>query len=241
MLIFVHGRGQEGKDPGALKGLWIRAWEEGLSKSGLRLPLSSDEISFPYYGDALSPASGPSNGRSRWFRPLNWTWVRGVLQFVDKYLSIGLSVRIFTEDVHNYLVDSDSVDQIVSASIPRDRTCVVVSHSLGTVVATSVLSKYPDLDIALHVTAGSPLAVKAIKKRMRPISYPRCVRRWLNVLDPNDVVALHPLTRENYPVGRWIENKVDIDNQTYNEHGIEGYLRDPVVARRIYTAVLGEN
>ena len=52
-LVFVHGRAQHGKDAAALKQEWIIALTAGLAQSGLTLPLTDDEIRFPYYGDTL--------------------------------------------------------------------------------------------------------------------------------------------------------------------------------------------
>ena len=52
-LVLVHGRAQEYKDGAQLKRDWLDALEEGLEKSGLRLPLPESHIHFPYYGQAL--------------------------------------------------------------------------------------------------------------------------------------------------------------------------------------------
>lgn len=52
-LVLIHGRAQENKDPIALKREWIEAFEEGLAKSGLELPIGEADIRFPYYGDTL--------------------------------------------------------------------------------------------------------------------------------------------------------------------------------------------
>ena len=52
-LVFVHGRSQQHKDAVALKAAWIEAWTEGLRQSGLDLPITEQEIRFPYYGDTL--------------------------------------------------------------------------------------------------------------------------------------------------------------------------------------------
>lgn len=57
-LVFVHGRGQDGKDPGTLKAEWIEALEEGLAKSGLTLPIREDDVRFPFYGDTLRDMVG---------------------------------------------------------------------------------------------------------------------------------------------------------------------------------------
>ena len=52
-LVLVHGRAQQGKDPGRLKRTWIEAWRIGLSKSDLAMPIEESAIHFPYYGDTL--------------------------------------------------------------------------------------------------------------------------------------------------------------------------------------------
>jgi hypothetical protein len=57
---------------------------------------------------------------------------------------------------------------------------------------------------------------------------PPNVSRWFNAMDERDVVALYPLTSENFNVDPPIENKTDVDNPTPNRHGISGYLGDPV-------------
>ena len=52
-LAFVHGRSQEKLDSDQLKASWITAFEKGLKKSGLDLPIDETDIRFPYYGDSL--------------------------------------------------------------------------------------------------------------------------------------------------------------------------------------------
>jgi hypothetical protein len=92
--------------------------------------------------------------------------------------------------------------------------------------------------VPLFVTVGSPLAVAAIKRALRPIRFPSCAGAWYNALDPRDVVALYPLDAENFDVRPAIVNQTDVDNPTENRHGIAGYLNDKEVARRIYDALL---
>lgn len=52
-LVFIHGRAQEQKDSIALKAEWIDAFEEGLAKSNLALPIAETDVKFPFYGDTL--------------------------------------------------------------------------------------------------------------------------------------------------------------------------------------------
>ena len=52
-LVFIHGRSQENKNATALKAEWVDSWKNGLAKNGLSLPISDDNIRFPYYGQTL--------------------------------------------------------------------------------------------------------------------------------------------------------------------------------------------
>ncbi|MGC3030136.1 hypothetical protein ACPUER_34285 [Burkholderia sp. DN3021] len=51
-LLFVHGRGQQGLDPTALKADWLATLERGAGAAGLTLPGNLD-VAFPYYGNRL--------------------------------------------------------------------------------------------------------------------------------------------------------------------------------------------
>lgn len=59
-LLFVHGRSQQGKDPGKLKATWIEAFKKGADAANLPIPDDLD-IAFPYYGDALDEFTHQSN------------------------------------------------------------------------------------------------------------------------------------------------------------------------------------
>jgi hypothetical protein len=52
-LVFIHGRSQEFKDAGALKGEWVGALVNTLDSLGLKAPISEEDIRFPYYGQTL--------------------------------------------------------------------------------------------------------------------------------------------------------------------------------------------
>jgi len=176
---------------------------------------------------------------------LNWGWVQGILSQVDRRLpwASGASIALFTNDVYQYLHKANlrklMDDGVRSAFRPATET-VVVAHSLGTVVTYNVLKREGaelDLKVPLFMTLGSPLAVSVVKKALRPIGHPKCVGHWFNAMDERDVVALFPLTADNFDIEPPVENKVDVDNPTQNRHGISGYLGDPDVARRIWEAV----
>jgi hypothetical protein len=179
----------------------------------------------------------------------NWKWVQAVLTVIDRHVPGGsaLGIALATQDVYRYLNDAAVRDRIEGGvrqamqTLAPGRESVVVSHSLGTVVAYNMLRREGAAlgwKVPLFVTLGSPLAVNKIRQSLSPNRHPECVGQWFNALDPDDVVSLYPLNKRHFPIVPIIENKTDIDNRTDNQHGISGYLDDPVVARRIYDALV---
>jgi len=177
--------------------------------------------------------------------PANWGWVQGILSALDHISPLSKAlVALVTADVAKYLTNpaiQQTIDNGVRSALLSGREAVVVSHSLGTVVAYNVLMSrtgaFPGVKVPLFVTLGSPLAVNAIKSRLRPHGFPPAVGRWYNAMDPDDVVSLYPLTKQHFDTGAKIDNHEKVDNHTDNQHGIEGYLDDKLVARRIYDAL----
>ncbi|MCC6531651.1 MAG: hypothetical protein IT531_03810 [Burkholderiales bacterium] len=177
---------------------------------------------------------------------LNWGWVQGILCALDTHVpgASGASIAIATTDVYYYLTNAAvraKLDTGVQKAIAANADCVVVSHSLGTVVAYNILRREGAIQgwrVPLFVTLGSPLAVKKIRTTLAPNKHPECVGKWFNAMDPDDVVSLYPLDSTYFPLDREIENKLDVDNDTPNQHGISGYLSDKAVAKRIYEALV---
>jgi len=174
--------------------------------------------------------------------PLNWEWVQAILRAVDKHGG-GMSqsaLEIFTRDVFLYTTRAgvrDEIDRIVAATLTEQPT-MVVGHSLGSVVAYSVLvTDRRALRVPLYVTVGCPLGIRAIRDQFRPLQFPVPVKSWYNAFDTRDVVALNPLDRSNFPVNPDIVNYSSVKNQTDNRHGIVGYLNDGEVAKQILTAL----
>jgi len=287
-LLLVHGRGQQGLDPNALKTAWMTTLARGAAALGLTIP-STIDVAFPYYGDRLDqftrdfqiPLTSdiqtrgtPLDDEFLVFQaefaeavrqragitdeqvdaeygdapqargPLNLRWVQAFLRAIDKN-GPGINqktLEAFTRDVFLYTTRPgvrDEIDRIVAAKLTEEPT-VVVGHSLGTVVAYSVLrTDRRKLKIPLFVTVGSPLAVRAVRDQFRPLASPPPVAAWYNAFDSRDVVALYPLDAVNFPVQPAIENYSRVKNSTDNHHGIVGYLDDTDVAKRILNAFRG--
>lgn len=179
---------------------------------------------------------------------LNWRVVQKALEWIDEKVpgASAASIALATRDVHDYLKNpgiQHFIESGVREAIPSGEESIVVAHSLGTVVAYNLLRREGEArgwKVPLFVTLGSPLAVTAIKQALRPLQFPAVVSAWFNAMDPDDVVALHPLEPSRFAVpDPGIENYTGVDNQTSNQHGISGYLGDPEVARRIHRALGG--
>jgi hypothetical protein len=177
--------------------------------------------------------------------PLNWKWVHAGLVALDRFVpgASSATIALVTRDVYQYIRNPgvrDVIEEGVRKALAEGEECVVVSHSLGTVVAYNLLrreGRQQGWRVPLLVTLGSPLGVTAIVRSLRPIEHPSVVSRWFNAYDDGDVVALYPLDSERFPVQPTIENYGEVRNPTPNRHGITGYLGDPEVARRIHRAV----
>jgi hypothetical protein len=177
--------------------------------------------------------------------PLNWGWVQGILKVIDRKVPFGssASIALFTKDVYQYLTNAVTQEKIngVRAALNSNEPTVVVSHSLGTVVAYNLVrkeGKERNWQIPAFITVGSPLGVKKIRQTLAPIIAP-VVGSWFNAYDERDVVALYPLKSPFFDVSPLpIINKNNVKNQTENRHGISGYLNDPEVAKKIYDAII---
>jgi hypothetical protein len=177
--------------------------------------------------------------------PLNWEWVQTGLKAIDRFVpgASGATVAVVTRDVYRYLENPglrDVLESGVREAILSGEETVVVSHSLGTVVAYNLLRREgvaQGWKVPLFVTLGSPLAVTAIARALAPLEHPSVVSTWFNALDEGDVVALYPLDQRRFRIQPPIENWRGVQNPTSNQHGITGYLPDGQVARRIYDAL----
>lgn len=278
-VVFVHGRGQGGFDPVALKAAWMEALQRGCQALGRSFP-GDVEVAFPYYGDTLDefvrqaavPLTADVQSRGvavnsdflafeaelaeelrqgagitdaqvdeaygdnpKAKGPQNWEWVQALLRALDQHGG-GISqksIETFTRDVYLYLTSDrvrTEIDRIVAAQLSTE-PAVVVGHSLGSVVSYHVLRTDPRaLCVPLYVTVGSPLGVRSIRKRLRPLRHPGRGSAWFNAFDERDVVALYPLDQRNFPVSPAVVNYGKVKNHTDNRHGIAGYLDDGVVA-----------
>lgn len=186
-------------------------------------------------------------------------WLNLLLSALDRYVP-GLSgavVVLLARDVWAYLHDDavrTTIDDAVAAAIPTDGPAVVVAHSLGSVVAYSVLREHPDAarwDVPLLLTLGSPLAIRAVRDVLAAraaLRVPAPVRRWVAVRDRRDALALHGLGPAAFPLDPATPSIEDlvVANEAPGHHAAgvvlddgrpAGYLALPEVASTVADAL----
>jgi hypothetical protein len=119
---------------------------------------------------------------------------------------------------------------------------VVITHSLGTVIAYDVLRepRFTNRTVPLLVTLGSPLGYTEIQDVVtKPLQLPAPVRLWANFADSLDVIALDSTLADDFQgAPRIIDARVD--NPAPNNHAACGYLGASRV-RSTVTAALPSN
>ncbi|MGY1706531.1 hypothetical protein ACI79C_18340 [Geodermatophilus sp. SYSU D00697] len=194
--------------------------------------------------DEPPPAVGRAPGRGRLReeglrdRILSWGVARELLVSLAKRSRVDqLVIASQLRDVAIYLSSGrDEVLRTVRRAVPDDAPLVLVSHSLGTVVARDLLH---DADVrrrtTLWVTLGSPLGLEAVQNNLLDRGRRHPGTEWLTAYDVNDVVALgHPLAKSwGAPL-----TDVEVENDT-DPHAIARYLGHAEVAGPVGTAAAG--
>lgn len=150
----------------------------------------------------------------------------------------GLAERALISDlkqVRRYFAERElrrAAVRRVAAAVARD-TRVIVGHSLGSVVAWEALCAHPEWSIDTFVTLGSPLGIRRLifdqldpppraERSGGPLmgAWPVPARRWVNIADEGDVVALVKDLRPRF--GRRVEGFL-VDNGAH-VHDARPYL-----------------
>jgi pimeloyl-ACP methyl ester carboxylesterase len=144
---------------------------------------------------------------------------------------VRLLVTRFCREVHCYLSDlarRNAVRATVADTIAVAAPAVVIAHSLGSVVTYETLWAHPKLHVDLLITLGSPLAMPdVIFDKLHPApehskgQRPPGVRRWINIADPGDVIAIpRRLTRFFDGINADLTTPIGV----FNFHKVTGYL-----------------
>ncbi len=258
--IFIHGIHQQGRNAEAIQAEWIGALNRAIPNletvfygdalvaamepgeaTIMGVPLADDERSFVAaalrqiaieYGFDLDQDQAVSQG------VFDNRVIIGVAKCLnEKFPALGDLALSLVRQAYAYLkrpAATAAVDEIVRPVIAAG-PCIVVAHSLGTVVSYKLLRSLGQ-QVPLLLTLGSPLGLAPVQNALgRPRVKPDGVARWWNGLDPNDAVTLGtPLTVSTFAEG--VVNKTTIDNGD-EPHAITRYLKDPDVRAEIAAAL----
>ena len=158
--------------------------------------------------------------------------------------------RAFARDVNDYLFVDARRQQMRQALIDRLTSgggpFVVVAHSQGSMIAYDVLSSMPDVDVALLLTIGSPLGIQEVQDRLkgftsqRKLAVPPSVKRWVNVYDDRDPIAVDEKLADDYAATNGIAvEDVEVSNldSPAHPHSGTGYLRTDAARHAVRDAV----
>lgn len=120
----------------------------------------------------------------------------------------------------------------------RNKRIMVVAHSMGSIVAYDVLRELgredPTLSVEHLVTIGSPLGMPHVKYKIMEesalVRTPSIVRRWSNLADRRDPVAMDIYLRDDYEAnggGIRVEDDLVMNDWSGIHHKSYGYLRTP--------------
>lgn len=146
-------------------------------------------------------------------------------------------VRAFLRDVNDYFFEAARRQAMRESVLERLRPgggpFVVIGHSQGSMIAYDVLQSLTaaEVDVALFVTIGSPLGIAEVQDQVKRLTgqarlrVPACVRRWVNVADPLDPVALDKALAGDFDPRDFIGDELQWNaDSPRHPHSGSGYL-----------------
>lgn len=129
---------------------------------------------------------------------------------------------------------NDKVRPFLESNTPK----IIISHSLGTIVAYKILLELfvqgKLSSVPLFITLGSPLSLKIVMKQLKDDTQSMpAVKKWVNGSDKEDFIALgNELNGGFYKME--IENISDLENGKEDPHSIEKYLSHKRITDHIF-------
>lgn len=126
----------------------------------------------------------------------------------------------------------------------KDKRIMILSHSMGTIIAYDVLrnigKEHPRLIVDHFVTLGSPLGLPHVKYKIAKenplVRTPSIVKKWSNFADKRDPVAMDVHLAGDYAAndnGVLVEDDLVANDWGGIHHKSYGYLRTPEVSKVI--------
>ncbi len=172
-------------------------------------------------------------------------WLKAIARALEKVLpsrSENKIVKAFLTQAAAYLHKpglKEKIDDIVMTQtidgLSADDKVVIISHSLGTIIAYDLLRRFRHkVKVKFLLTAGSPLGIEVVKRRLgEPLICLPNIEKWLNIADSEDFVALQTKLNGTTFGCDEIENIDNLDNGDEDAHSILKYLAHNAVAEEI--------
>jgi len=120
----------------------------------------------------------------------------------------------------------------------KDNRIMLVAHSMGSIIAYDVLRllgrQEPSIKIDHFVTIGSPLGIPHVKYKITEesplVRTPSIVRKWSNLADRRDPVAIDTHLYDDYEandLGVRVKDDLVLNDWQAPYHKSYGYLRTP--------------
>jgi hypothetical protein len=185
-------------------------------------------------------------------KPIEWADAQKSLNWLSRHTGLDEAAALFLQvrlvDLSTYYADEAKREflrgKLHDALLAKKgKRILLISHSMGSIVAYDVLralgKEDPDFEVSHFVTLGSPLGMPYVLHKIRnenaAVRTPSVVRRWTNLADRRDPVAVDVHLADDFEPndrGVCVEDKLVINGyyspeRKPNHHKIYGYLRTP--------------
>ena len=242
-VVLVHGAFNELWGPNELKARWLPALRDGLWHCGVTIP--DEDVAVCFYGDLFRRAPGTEADRLLEQSRAGFADALSDLAGSEAIAALGQAANDAaferTVDMVTIMATVPEVREqmrVRAECVVSDETCVLVAHSLGTLLSYEALCHHPQWPVQTFVTLGSPLASPAIFEHLDPPAtdgrgeWPGSIQRWVNVRAVGDKAAAVPLGER---FGPRVE-EVLIDNG-HRAHAPEPYLNAAATGAAIAAAL----
>ena len=243
-IVAIHGAYNEFGGPHELKAQWLPPLRDGLWHYGVEIADSDFEVVF--YGDLFrrdpeveEPGKVEAEREATTELLHNYTAddLIGLFRLTEGASYFTRTVDLVAE-INNDPEFVKSVHDRVRSVVKPD-TRVILSHSMGTLVAYGAIASHPEWNVHTLVTVGSPLGLPGTIAGLNPKpidgkgQWPGSITRWVNVAAVSDPVSRVPQLDPLY-MGT-IEDRL-IDNG-HRAHSAEGYFNSKPVGEAVAAAL----
>ena len=257
-IVFVHGRGQEGRSRAEVRQEFVGAFERRQREWLGRVIVPAANVGFVWYADAINPGSTQASSvacasLSSAPVPTELNDLRSELMALAQSLNLdGPALRLITEDTYRYLSSGQTrceADTRLGVELRARgftaRPLILIAHSMGGIVSFASLQQNAQtLDdsrlyrveryVTLGTQLGTPLILKGIVGSyiQPPVPVPRTIRSWANFKNRGDRLAFD--VRNSMKVSDPSRRPREIMiNAPGDRHAIGTYLSNREVLRAI--------